>query len=45
MSKDRGKIPNRDMHKTDKYWTLEDYQAARMLNNEAKDPRGRKSVL
>ena len=23
MSKDRGKIPKREMHKTDKYWTLD----------------------
>ena len=45
MSKDRGKIPKRDMYRTDKYWTLENYTAVRMLNNEERNPRTRKSVI
>ena len=45
MSKDRGEIPKRNMHKTDKYWTLDDYRAVRMLNNEERNPRTRKGVI
>ena len=46
MSKNRGKIPKRDMYRTGKYWTLlEDYAAARMLNNEERNPRTRKRVI
>ena len=32
MSKDRGKIPKREMYKIDRQWTLEGYKAAQMLN-------------
>ena len=42
MSKDTGKIPKRNLYKTDKYWTLEAYKAARMLNNKEKKPANKK---
>ena len=44
MSKDRGKIPKREMYKTDRYWTLDNYKAVKMLSKETKGPQKRKSV-
>ena len=44
MSKDRGKRPKREMYKTDRHWTLDNYKAVRMLSSETKSLQKRKSV-
>ena len=44
MSKDRGKILKREMYKINRYWTLDNYKAVRMLSNETRGLQKRKSV-
>ena len=44
MSKDRGKIPKREMYKIDRQWTLEDYKTAQMLNAGEGRIKKRRSV-
>ena len=44
MSKDRGKIPKREMYEIDRYWTLDNYKAVKMLSNETRSPQKRRSV-
>ena len=44
MSKDKGKIPKRELYKTDRQWTLDDYRAVQMLNNEMEKTKRRQSV-
>ena len=44
MSKDKGKIPRRELYKTDRQWTLDDYRAVQMLNNEMEKAKRRRSV-
>ena len=42
MSKDKGKIPRRELYKTDRQWTLDDYRAVQMLNNRKEQTKKEK---
>ena len=44
MSRDGGRIPKRETHKTDGHRKLDDYRAVQMLNRETKGPKKRKSA-
>ena len=45
MSKDKRKVPKREMYKTDRQWTLEDYRAVQMLNTGKERTKRRRSVI